>query len=67
MSDGWANALPCPPLAMPMADVNVGSAYCQMFAITHILLVSICHNDSPNVSLNYKLQLMVKCSARCHV
>ena len=29
----------------------------------HILLVSICHNGH-NISLNYKLQLMVKCSAR---
>ena len=28
-----------------------------------ILLVSICHNGH-NISLNYKLQLMVECSAR---
>ena len=32
----------------------------------HVLLVSISH-DSHNISLNYKLQVIGKCSARCLV
>ena len=33
----------------------------------HISLVSISHNDIHNISLGYRLQLMVKCSAKCLV